>query len=46
MSTTDPGVVSEEAKALEQNGNEFDVVTPWDVASGSSKGIDYDKLIS
>lgn len=31
---------------LQINGEEDDVVTPWNVESQSDAGIDYDKLIS
>ncbi len=47
--STDPVVVSEESKKLEQSiENEVvdDIVNPWEVASSSAKGVDYDKLIS
>jgi tryptophanyl-tRNA synthetase len=47
--STDPVAVSEESKKLEQSrDNEVidDIVNPWEVASSSAKGVDYDKLIS
>ena len=47
--STDPKIVADESKRLEEsieNGfTQEDVVTPWDVASSSSKGVDYEKLI-
>uniref|UniRef100_A0AC34RHW9 Tryptophan--tRNA ligase n=1 Tax=Panagrolaimus sp. JU765 TaxID=591449 RepID=A0AC34RHW9_9BILA len=30
---------------VEENGDDDDVVTPWEVKTSSSKGIDYEKLI-
>lgn len=47
---TDPATVSEESKKLEELtkveiAEQDDIVTPWDVASNSVKGVDYDKLI-
>ena len=46
---TDPVAVSEEFNKLEQSVEKEivdDVVNPWEVASNSAKGVDYDKLIS
>ncbi len=40
-----PAKVVAQAKALEENNNSGDIVTPWDVASTSETGVDYDKLI-
>ena len=34
------------SESCEQVHQEEDVVTPWEVASASDKGVDYDKLIS
>lgn len=35
-------------KIVNENGEENkedDIVTPWEIASSSEKGVDYDKLI-
>lgn len=32
--------------STENQGEEDDIVNPWEVASHSAKGVDYDKLIS
>lgn len=34
------------AMDIESTEEQTDVVNPWNVASSSAKGIDYDKLIS
>lgn len=38
-------IVQESLKLDENASNNEDVVTPWDVASSSVTGVDYDKLI-
>ena len=38
--------ITESVDHLGINEDEEDIVTPWNVASASQKGVDYDKLIS
>lgn len=37
--------MNESDKSNEKPENDVDIVTPWEVASSSATGVDYDKLI-